>query len=130
MLELKADDLEFYLRILSVKNRNDVLPRDDYRQLAETSLVILFGNLPAGRNLFWHKPGATHKARFMAFGIYANMMFSFFDQLDYDKEVEAALRRFVQFFTLNYIPFFLKASFGADSPHSDLDNTHTNIIFV
>ena len=98
-----------------------MLPRDDYRQLAETSLVILGGNLPAGRNLFWHKPGATHKARFMAFGIYANMMFSFFDQLDYNKEVEAALRRFVQFFTLIYIPFFLKASFGADSPHTDLD---------
>ena len=57
----------------------------------------------------------------MAFGIYANMMYSFIDQLHYDKEMEAALQRFVQFFTLIYIPYFLKASFGADSPFNDLD---------
>ena len=60
----------------------------------------------------------------MAFGIYANMMYSFIDQLDYDKEMEAALRRSVQFFTLIYIPYFLKASFGADSPVTDLDMHH------
>ena len=121
LLELKQEAVLFYTTILSNKNNNGVLPRDDYRQLAETSLVLLGGDLPAGRNLFWHKPGATHKARFMAFGIYANMMYSFFDQLNYNKEVEAALKRFVQFFTLIYIPFFLKASIGADSPHTDLD---------
>ena len=68
--------------------------------MAETSLVLLGGDLPAGRNLYWHKPGATHKARFMALGIYANMMCSVFDQLNYNKEMEAALQRFVQFFTL------------------------------
>ena len=119
--ELKHSALEFYSSILSTKNRNGVLPRDDYRQLAETSLVILGGDLPPGRALFWHKPGATHKARFMAFGIYANMMFSFFDQLDYDREMEAALLRFVQFFTLIYIPYFLKASVGADSSFNDLE---------
>ena len=121
MRELKDEAKEFYTSILSIKNSNNVLPRDDYRTLAETSLVLLGGSLPAGRNLFWHKPGATHKARFMAFGIYANMMYSFIDQLDYDKEMEAALQRFVQFFTLIYIPYFLKASFGADSPFNDLD---------
>jgi hypothetical protein len=36
-------------------------------------------------------PGATHKAIFMAFGIYVNMMYSFHDQLNANKEVEAAL---------------------------------------
>ena len=32
-----------------------------------------------------------------------------------------ASQRFTQFFTLIYIPYFLKASLGADSPHTDLD---------
>ena len=113
--ELKQSALEFYSSILCTKNRNDVLPRDDYRQLVETSLVILGGDLPAGRTLFWHK------ARFMAFGIYANMMYSFFDQLDYGKDMEAALQRFVQFFTLIYIPYFLKTSVGAESSFNDLE---------
>ena len=97
------------------------MPRDDYREIAETSLVILGGDLPAGRKLFWKKPGATHKARFMAFGIYSNKMYSFSDQLDYDNEMKAALKRFTQFFTLLYIPYYLKASIGADSPHTDME---------
>ena len=119
--ELKQEALYYYEKILTVKNNNNVLPRDDYRQLAETSLVILGGSLPAGRQLYWHKPGATHKARFMAFGIYANMMFSFSDQMEYDKEMMGALQRFIQFFTLIYIPFFLKSSVGVDSSYNDLD---------
>ena len=57
----------------------------------------------------------------MAFGIYANLMFSFSDQMDYDREMKAALQRFVQFFTLIYVPFFLKASIGVDSAVTDLD---------
>ena len=76
--ELKESAIEFYKSNLSVKKKNGVLPRDDYRVLAETSLLLLGGSLPTGRAPFWHKPGATHKARFMAFGIYANTMYSFF----------------------------------------------------
>jgi hypothetical protein len=53
--------------------------------MAETLWLILGSSLPAGKQVFWHKPDATHKARFMVFGIYANMMFSFSDQMDYAK---------------------------------------------
>ena len=60
----------------------------------------------------------------MAFGIYANMMFSFSDQLTYDREMRTALQRFVQFFTVVYIPFFLKASIGVDSSINDMDMYH------
>ena len=101
------------------------MSRDDYREIAETSLVILGSELPAGREMFWRKPGATHKARFMAFGIYSNKMFSFSDQLNYDNEMKAALRRFTMFITLVYIPYFLKAIIGADSPHTDLEMYRT-----
>jgi hypothetical protein len=68
-----------------------LLSRDDDIQLARTSLVLLGGDVAAGRKLVLHKPGATHKPRFMAFGIYGTMMYSFFDQLKDKNEVEAAL---------------------------------------
>ena len=43
----------------------------DYRELAEIALVLLGGELPGGKDLVWKKPGATHKARFLAFGLLA-----------------------------------------------------------
>ena len=101
LTDLKNKAKEFYHSILT-KNDKNILPRDDYKTLAQTSLVILGGQLPVGHKFVWHKPGATHKARFMAFGIYANMMYSFSNQMDYDKDVMDALERFVQFFTLIY----------------------------
>ena len=48
-------------------------------------------------------------------------MFSFSDQLPYDKEMLAALQRFTQFFTLIFIPYFFKASNGDDSPFTDME---------
>ena len=41
--------------------------------------------------------------------------------MDYDKDVMDALERFVQFFTLIYIPYFLKSSIGADSSFNDFE---------
>ena len=106
------------MRILSVKNRNGVLPRDDYRQLAETSLMLLGGTPPGGVN--WKKPGAVHKARFMSNSLYSNVMYAFQDVLDYDADTIAELRRFVVFNVLIYAPHFLSASVGSDSPYNDL----------
>ena len=64
LTEMKTKAVTFYNEILSVKNRNDSLPRDDYRTLAETSLMLLGGSPPGG--ICWKRPGAMHKARFMA----------------------------------------------------------------
>ena len=98
-----------------------LLVRDDYCELAETALVVLGGSLPKNKKITWYRPGATHKARFMAFGIYANKMFCFLEQLDLSKDAQAALKRFVTFSVLVYIPHFLKSSIGVDSPVDDLD---------
>ena len=51
--------MEYYIRVLTIKNKNGELPRDDYRQLAETSLLLLGGTPPGG--IVWKKPGAVHK---------------------------------------------------------------------
>ena len=118
LLDLKTKAIDYYMKILSVKNRNDVLPRDDYRQLAETSLMLLGGIPPGG--VTWKKPGAVHKARFMANSLYSNVMYAFQDVLGYDADDIAALRRFVVFNVLLYVPHFLSAGVGSDAPFNDL----------
>ena len=50
--------------------------RGDYRELAEIALVMLGGFLPGGK-MNWKKPGAIHKARFMALGICGLKLFTF-----------------------------------------------------
>ena len=57
--EIKMEAMEYYIRVLTIKNKNGELPRDDYRQLAETSLLLLGGNPPGG--IVWKNPGAVHK---------------------------------------------------------------------
>ena len=116
---MKNTAIRFYQDILANKNRNGVLPRDDYKELAETSLILLGQKPPGG--VSYKKPGASHKARFMANGIYANKMFLFQKDLGYDRETVTALQRFVQFNALIYTPYFLKSSVGADAPYNDLN---------
>ena len=116
--ELKSSAIEFYTQILSSPDKNGLLPRDDYKELAETSLILLGGSPPGG--ISWKKPGAVHKARFMANSLYSNVMYAFQDSLQYDETLLTPLRRFVVFNTLIYAPHFLSASFGADAPMNDL----------
>ena len=111
--DLKAAAVDYYIKILTVKNRNDVLTTDDHSQLAETSSMLL-GGTPSG-GISWKKPGAVHKARFMA-----NVMFAFQDILEYDAETVSTLRRFVIFNVLIYVPHFLSAGVGADAAFDDL----------
>ena len=116
--KLKSDATEFYEKVFTEKHRNQTLPRDDYRELAESSLILLGGIPPGG--ISWKKPGPVHKARFMANGLYSNKMFAFQEVLDYDVEDVAALRRFVLFNVHLYAPKFLSAGVGADAPINDL----------
>ena len=51
--------------------------RGDYKELAEISITMLGGTLPAGKAMVWKKPGPCHKARFMAFGLLVLKIFAF-----------------------------------------------------
>ena len=69
----KEKAVNFYHRILAGKNkREELLVRDDYRELAVTSLALLGEETPVNQ-LVWKKCGGTHKARFCTYGIYANI---------------------------------------------------------
>ena len=117
---LKTEAVKSYMHLLTHKNKKGLLPRDDYKELAVLALVLL-GEVPPGGFKSWLAPGATHKARFMNFGIYAMKMYLFSDQLGYTMEVVNGLQRMATYISLIYARFFLNASVGADAPVNDLD---------
>ena len=98
---------------LLCEHSGQVLLRDDYDELARTSLSVLGEIPPTG--IKWMKPGSNHKARFMADVISRNKMYAFHPSIGYEKVTVAALRRVVQVNGLLYVPQFLKASIGADA---------------
>ena len=116
----KEEPLAFYMELLMRRDkRNQMTVRDDYRELAECAVLVL-GEIPPSGRIVWRKPGACHKARFCAFGIYSLKALAFANQLDLDEETVVALRRFCRFISTIYIPYFLASSIGSDSPVNDL----------
>jgi hypothetical protein len=60
----REEALDFYRKILTQKHgrTSNYLVRDDYREIAESSMALL-GEMPPGGRMIWKKPGARHKAR-------------------------------------------------------------------
>ena len=115
----KDEAVQFYREILSKKNkRNELILRDDYRELVEVSLSVLGGVSP---DFTWKKPGPCHKARFMAFGIYIMKAVAFSDQLELEQDVMESLVRVATFISTLYVPYFITASIGCDAPANDLE---------
>ena len=108
----REEALEFLRKLLVSKNKRDeVMVRDDYRELGECAMVLL-GEKPPQGNFTWKKPGACHKARFMAYGIYSLKALAFCDQLELDDDTITGLKQFCTFTTTIYIPHFLSSSIG------------------
>ena len=81
-LEGREEALSLYSDLLVRKNkRNEMTVRDDYRELAECAMIVL-GETPPSGKILWKKPGACHKARFCAFGIYSLKAVAFAQQLE------------------------------------------------
>ena len=132
---LKERTVEFLQRLLTNPNRKQQLPRCDYEEVCKLTLLMLGAEVPGG--FTWRKPGADHKARFMAKVIYGAKMFFLKDlevdqnkleedgncelDLEFCEEYKESLERFVKFCSLVYMPYFLASSFGADAPLNDLN---------
>ena len=71
---------EQLLKLFSSQLEKGDLTRGDYRELAEISVIMLGGTLPGGKLMSWKKPGACHKARFMAFGLMMLKIYAFSKQ--------------------------------------------------
>jgi hypothetical protein len=99
-------------------NHPGKLPRDDYRECAELTLILL-GEVPP-RGVHWMKPGAYHHARWMSTVIYAAKMYAFGNQLQYDQVKIDKLHRICLFNALIYIRAWLSATSARDAPVNDL----------
>ena len=93
-------------------------PRDDYKECLELVLVVLGCPLP--KNFSFKKPGAYHKARWMAPLIYGLKMFLFRFQISKNKKYHEKLERFAIFASLFYSELWFRAPIAADAPFMDL----------
>ena len=88
------------------------------RELPTLALILLGVKPPFP--IHYKKPGPSHKARFMAYCLHCLKMLIFIRQLDMDEATQEGLVRLGIFFVCVYIPYFLKASVGADAAYNDL----------
>ena len=95
-------------------------PRDDYKELAQLSITCLGGLV---ENTSFRRPGALHRARWMACIIYALKMVLFRDQLGAfvtSREIASLLR--FSFFALEvYVVRWFEATIPSYAPANDLD---------
>ena len=141
MGEIKASDLSYpsIENCLQEKRENilahckELLPKDwlrgDYKELVELTIMYL-EDPPADVDapIFFHTPGAVHKARFMGKLIYCLKMVLLGQKVMRELEKGAVfgaqqlpkLERFAKFVVFCYIPWWLKCPLAADAPSNDL----------
>lgn len=100
--------------------------RDDYKEFIELCMVFLDGEVPARRVTF-KRPGALHKARWMAKLIYSIKICLFEQQIqDLPRGTITTLqqvskvRDFVNFVTLIYSTWWITTNSMEDAPWNDL----------
>ncbi|KAG0720181.1 hypothetical protein GWK47_048986 [Chionoecetes opilio] len=111
----KRDDLiQGLKRLLQTKQ-----PRDDYKELAELSILFLGGALPKTSIC---SPGALHRARWMARIIYAPKRILFREQLTgvVTPREMSALQRFSSFATEIYVLRWFESTVPSYAPANEL----------
>ena len=117
LIELRTRTLTDLRAILG--REQEYLPRADYREVAELTMVVL-GETPPRAGFQFSYPGAISQARWMAVNIYTLKMFMFQDQLGYSEEVREKLLRVVMYISLLYTRMWMSSVRPADAPSNDL----------
>ena len=136
-LDNKDELIELFTRILTQENDDGGLfVREDYRELCSLALMLVGGELPDGKVMRVKAPGASHKARFMAFALHGFKILAYSHlpevrdacfskkvkkQLVFEEDTLDKLWRWGQFAIKFYVPQFLLASLGRDAPSNDLN---------
>lgn len=116
-LKSLRDEIISFLKLVLSLNKEALL-RGDYKECAELMLILLGETL--SRRIHWLKPGAFHKARWMAIMIYGAKMYAFSDQLNYTSEKIKNLHRICLFKALIFIKVWLGAPKAPGTPLNDL----------
>ena len=117
LIQLKSRTLCDLRAIL--EREQEYLPRSDYREVAELTMMVL-GEAPPRKGFQFSYPGAISQARWMAVNIYTLKMFMFQDQLGYSDEVREKLLRAVMYIALIYTRAWMSSVRAAEAPLNDL----------
>jgi hypothetical protein len=96
-----------------------IQPREDYREFARLTLRLLGDDVDDVGTGFC-VPGAYHRARWMAKGIYCLKIFGFRHQLHMSKTEMDSLRRICLFVCTIYVNFWFAAPLATAAPTNDL----------
>ena len=100
LLERKHSVITELVEVLSSATsevKKSVFPRADYKECVENTPTLLGQDPPQGRHN--RKPGATHSARWMGQMLYAQKMFMWSYQMNYN----ATTALFINFTVLKYL---------------------------
>ncbi|KAE9521836.1 hypothetical protein AGLY_017771 [Aphis glycines] len=97
---------------------NKKLPREDYRELLELTIIFL-GGVPS-QGLSFKIPGAIHHARWMAKAIYCLKIYIFRKQFDLKQREEISISSICVFIVKLYVKVWFKASLTSCAPLQDL----------
>lgn len=113
LLEKRKEFLELFGRHITKSQ-----PRDDYKELLELSIITLGGLPPRGVHL--RRPGALHRARWMATLIYGMKIWVLRDQFQLTSSERKGLKRFINFVLFLYVPAWYSAVEATAAPARDL----------
>ena len=94
-------------------------PRQDYLEFIKLSLVVL-GETERFDNMHFSPPGAYHRARWMAKGIYCLKIFCFREQFKMNAHELQAMKRICIFTLTVYVKAWFSAPMTCDAPYNDL----------
>ena len=109
--------------------RFNTWPREDYRELLELTVIFLggivkrmqFGSFNVIASPI-RKPGARHRARFMASCLYLYKIFMFQAQFDVlTPETTSQVAIMTEYIALIHVPYFLKCPIAITAPRQDRD---------
>jgi hypothetical protein len=112
----REETVEFLLRQLARKKQ----PRDDYRELIQLCLLNLGETDPSPGRVRFNIPGAYHRARWMAKGIYCLKILAFRTQFKLTSHELQALKRICIFTVTLYVKAWFQAPVSCDAPLNDL----------
>ena len=119
-LQSRANEIIDFCKAQLASNKK--FARGDYKESLELVLVCLGCSIPT--TFTFKKPGALHKARFMAKILYGLKIFLFRFELNRNQAEQQKLQRFTTFICLFYIKHWFKAPIAVDAPKTDLELYH------
>lgn len=116
LASLKQETLVFCQDVLTGKA--GTIPREDYRELVELTLIFLGERPPRG--IHFRMPGAFHHARWMSKLLYVLKINLFRDQFQLTRQESKASLEFGLFISLLYVKTWMTCGSSCDAPINDL----------